>query len=531
MNSKNERNTFGMSSNLTRRSALQFGAMTVGGLLLPSTFASRAAANTPQKGGHFKMGTRGGTSGDTPDPRKWMNNTQYFGISAVNEYLTEINAAGQLVPRLATEWDTPDAGKSWMFKLRKDVVFTNGKTVDSGDVVASWNYHKGPESTSGAKAFAEMASPRADGPDTVIFELEDPAVDFPVLTAYYFFPIMPAKDGELITVNSDITAGPYKLESFEPGIRVVMSRFGDYWNDDIGHFDSAELIVIGDNNARTNALLTGQVHAIMAPDNQAAKMMASSRKDVRVLSTPSRQYYTFTMLCNAGPLADNNLRMAMKHGIDRQAIVDRVLAGFGTIGNDHPISSAYQYHDPSIEQRAYDPDKAKYYLKQAGMDSFTIDLHCSDAAWQGATEGGTLYSEAARPAGLNLNIKREPSDGFWSNVWKKEPVTSGIWYGKPTEDLVLSQTYSAGSPYNDMFWQNDRFSALLLEARKEFDEGKRAELYSEMQQIVRDDAGHVIPAFVNWVEAVRDNVGTPEKIDAGYPADGFRAFERWWFKS
>jgi peptide/nickel transport system substrate-binding protein len=531
MNSRNEFNPLGAESTITRRSVLRGGAAAATGLLLPAGMASRAFADTPKKGGHFKVAQRGGSTADVADVQKWLNTSQYMGLSAVNEYLTEITAEGKVKPRLATEWDTPDRGKTWIFKLRKGVVFTNGKSVDADDVVASWNYHKGPSSTSGAKAFAELATPRADGPDTVVFQLDSPSASFPAITAYYQIPIFPSKDGKVLSANSDITAGPYKLESFEPGVRVTMSRFKDYWNNDVGHFDSAEILVVADSNARTNALLTGQVHAVISPDYQAAKMMAASRRDVRLLNTPSKQYYDFAMRCDVAPFNDNNLRMALKHGIDRKAILDRVLAGFGTIANDQPISSVYRYFDPTIEQRPYDPEKAKYYLKQAGMDSFTIDLHCSNAAWQGAIEGGTLYSEAARKAGININVVRVPNDGFWTNTWKKVPFVTSIWYGKPTEDEILSQTYSANTPYNDMFWKNERFSKLLLEARAEFDESRRAELYSEIQRIVRDDAGHVIPAFVNWIDAVRSNVGTPEKIDGGYPADGFRAIERWWFNS
>jgi peptide/nickel transport system substrate-binding protein len=523
--------TQGASFAPNRRSVLQGGAALATGLLLPAGMTSRAFAQTSKKGGHFKLAQRGGSTADVRDVRKWLNTTQYMGLSAVNEFLTEITNEGKVVPRLATEWDSPDGGKSWVFKLRKDVVFTNGKTVDADDVVASWNYHKGPESTSGAKPFADLATPRSDGKNTVIFELENASAVFPSITAYYMIPIFPAKDGELISAESDITAGPYKLESFDPGVRVIITRNENYWNKDVGHFDSSEILVMPDVNARNSALLTGGVHAVISPGFQTAKMMAASNKDVRVLNTPSKQYYDFAMRCDSAPFNDNNLRMALKHGIDRQAILDRVLAGYGTIANDQPISSVYPYFDPTIEQRAYDPDKAKYYLKQAGMDSFTMDVHCSDVVWQGAIESGTLYSEAARPAGINLNVVRVPNDSFWANTWKKVPFFTSIWYGKTTEDEVLSQTYSPDSSYNDAAWKNERFSKLHLEARKEFDEAKRAEMYSEIQHIIRDDGGHVIPAFVNWVDAVRNEVGTPEKIDGGYPADGYRALERWWFNS
>ena len=139
-----------------------------------------------------------------------------------------------------------------------------------------------------------------------------------------------------------------------------------------------------------------------------------------------------------------------------------------------------------------------------------------------------LYQETARPCGIELNVVREPADGYWSNVWMKKPWSFSYWGGRPTEDWMFSSVYAADASMNEAQWQNTRFNTLLKDARVELDEAKRAGMYAEMQAIVRDDGGSVIPLFANYVNAMSAKVAHG-KVAANWDLDGFRAAERWWF--
>ncbi|MEQ9527544.1 MAG: hypothetical protein RIF42_03970 [Parvibaculaceae bacterium] len=198
--------------------------------------------------------------------------------------------------------------------------------------------------------------------------------------------------------------------------------------------------------------------------------------------------------------------------------------------NDNPINAAYPFFNAELEQRRYDPDKARWHLKQAGHDSLDLNLHASDAAFSGAVDAAVLYKEQAQKAGLNITVVREPSDGYWSSVWMQKPWCACYWPGYATPDSIFTQAYAAGGSWNDTFWEHERFNSLLVEARSELDQARRAELYGEMQQLVRDDCGAVVPFFANDVFAVSDKVGFGQ-LSNNYEVDGRLFLERWWMKS
>ena len=81
------------------------------------------------------------------------------------------------------------------------------------------------------------------------------------------------------------------------------------------------------------------------------------------------------MWTDTPPFNNNDVRMALKYAVDREQMVKTILGGYGTVGNDNPIGPTYKFHDPEIPQRQYDPDKAKFHLKKAGLTNPTFDLY------------------------------------------------------------------------------------------------------------------------------------------------------------
>ena len=188
------------------------------------------------------------------------------------------------------------------------------------------------------------------------------------------------------------------------------------------------------------------------------------------------------MRTDTAPFDNNDVRLALKYALDREALLKTVLRGHGAVGNDHPISPANYYHASELPQRTYDPDKAKFHLKKAGLTSLSVDLSAADAAFAGAVDAAVLYREHAAVAGIEINVVREPNDGYWSNVWMNKPWGMCYWGGRPTEDWMFSTSYAAGASWNDSFWNHERFNKLLLLARAELDETHlRREMYVEMQ--------------------------------------------------
>jgi peptide/nickel transport system substrate-binding protein len=114
-------------------------------------------------------------------------------------------------------------------------------------------------------------------------------------------------------------------------------------------------------------------------------------------------------------------------------------------------------------------------------------------------------------------------------VWTKTPFVTAFWGGRPTEDWMFSLVYASDGRWNDTHWDHEKFNALLVEARAELDEAKRSTMYREMQAIVRDEGGAIIPMYANYVFARSGKVARGERISNIWELDGWKCIERWWF--
>jgi len=512
---------------ISRRQLLKGAAALGAGAMLSPLGSGIAQASTPKRGGTFRIGYGHGNTTDGYDPAVWDNGYSQAFAHAREGYLTEVSNTNQLAPSLSDSWEASPDAKTWTFHLNANAEFHNGKSVTAQDVIASINYHRGEESTSAAKPIVEpISNMKAAGEKTVVFELSAGNADFPFIMSDYHLAIRPSKDGK-IDPSGNIGCGAYKVVSFDPGVRAVLERYENFYRDGRAWFDRVEILSILDGAARQNALLTGEIDAMDQVDLNTVHLM-KRRPDVTVLSTTGTQHYTFAMDSRAAPYSDNNVRLALKYAVDREELVQKILNGYGAVGNDHPIATANRYHAGELEQHAYDADKAKFYLKKAGMDKLEVTLSAADAAFTGAVDAGVLFAEKANAAGIDLKVQREPNDGYWSNVWMKKPFCAVYWGGRPTEDWMFSTAYAEGVAWNDTFWSHKRFNELLLAARSELDEGKRRDMYVEMQSILSKEGSTIIPMFAAYVDAHSKKVAHGP-IAANWQTDGNRATERWWF--
>ena len=397
--------------------------------------------------------------------------------------------------------------------------------MDADDVVWSIRGHMGEDSTSPAKPIvSQIKEVKADGKNTVVFELEGGNADFPVLMTDYHLTVMPIESDTMLGVGT----GPFSMVSYEPGVRMLGKRNPNYFWEGMPYFDEIEHLGMNDINSKTSALRTGAVDLIDHPDLKTIHLLKKD-PNLNVFSAPGFRHYTMPMLTDTAPYDNNDVRLGLKHAIPRQQILDTVLRGYGQLGNDHPISQANRYYAADLPQRNFDPDKAKFHLKKAGAANLTFELYASDAAFGGAVDSAVLLKEATAQAGINIDVKQVPSDGYWSDVWRVKPWCFCYWSGRPTEDWMFSTAYETGVPWNDAHWSNARFDTLLKQARAELDDSKRRVMYVEMQSIVRDEGGTIVPLFADQVGASSSKLKYIEPIAGHYEFDGQRAFEKWWF--
>ena len=162
---------------------------------LPS--AARAAG--PNRGGNFRIGVANSSTSDNLDPANINTRFQTYLQYQLRNYLVEVGPGGKLIPELAESWEGTNGGKTWIFKLRKGVTFHTGKSLTAEDVIFSFNYHTKPNSKStGKPMLSSLSGIKAEGENTVIFDLTAANVNFPAVVSNYSFAIVP--DG---TTNFD----------------------------------------------------------------------------------------------------------------------------------------------------------------------------------------------------------------------------------------------------------------------------------------------------------------------------------------
>lgn len=509
---------------LTRRTFIQGAAAA-----MLTGAAYRPASAAPRRGGHLRIGLAGGSSQDNVDPASVVYDTAYLTMATARNTLVDVEPNGDLSPALAVKWEPSADVTQWTFEIRQGVTFHSGKKLEVDDIIASLNLHRGENSTSPAKSFLEPVTEIvADGANKVVVKLNGPNVDFPAVLTDLRLVIVPAKDGKADRESLDGT-GAYIIESFEPGQRIRFKRNPNYWNaENSGFFDTAEVIIITDTAARMNALRSGQVDVINLADLKTLNMLKRV-PGIKVEDVPSGRFYIFGMMSDVDPYKDKNVRQALKYAIKRQEMVDKILLGQGTVGNDQPLDRAHKYFDKSLPQREYDPDKVRYHLKQAGLSNLRVSLSVAEAAFPGAVAAGSLYAASAEQAGITIDVTREPDDGYFENVWMKKPFTADYWTKLASADAQLTQGYFPGSPFNETHFDNARFNELLIQSRATLDENKRSEMYSEMQRLIHEESGAVIPMFANYVWATKANVAHQAELSTKGDLDGFRCIERWWF--
>ena len=502
------------------------GALGVTTAVASTMLSDTVLAMGPKKGGRIRVGVEGGSTTDSLDPALSTNSTMNQITRLWGELMVDLGAEGEIEYRLAETVEASPDARIWTFRIRKGVTFSNGQPVTADDALATLERHAGEESKSGALGLLkDIKSMRSEG-GSLIVELNNPNADFPYLMMDYHLVVQP--NGGKDDPTAAVGAGPYIVKEHEAGVRTYVEKNPNYWDDGIGHAESIEVIILNDGTARTSALQSGQVDMIHRVDPKVAALVDRA-PGVEVKTTSGAGHYVFIMHCNTAPFDNKDLRLALKYAMNREEMVEKILHGYGSVGNDTPINASYPLFSDDIEQRVYDPDKAAHHFKRSGH-SGPVLLRTSDNSFPGAPDAAQLFQQSAAAAGIEIEIKREPNDGYWSEVWNAQPFCTSYWGGRPVQDQMFSTAYLSTADWNDTRFFNDRFDELLVAARGELDTAKRKTMYREMSVIVREEGGLICPMFNDFVDAVSDRVAGwgPSK---GFGLMHFRAPLKMWATS
>ena len=318
--------------------------------------------------------------------------------------LVQINQKNEAVPHVAESFEPADGAKKWVFKIRKGITFHDGKTLTADDVVATINYHIGPDSKSPAKGvLSNLVSRQGRWPRHGDLRTERrqcrlplPAVRLPPRRCTR--PKAARSSGKRASAPVPTCSSP-SSRACKLAAERNPNYFGTTW------FDGVEVLSIIDVAARTNAYLSGEVHFIDRADLKTIDMLKNA-PETELYNVSGFAHYTAPMHCDAAPFNDVEVRQAIKWAINRQELVDKILYGYGSPGNDNPLSPVDEVRDQPEPVYTYDPEKAKSLLKKAGMENLKVDLSASDAAFPGGVDAGLLMAEQRQ--GRRHRDQRDP---------------------------------------------------------------------------------------------------------------------------
>lgn len=482
---------------LSRREFVQAGSAAVSAALLGVAPGSALAQGTPKRGGRARLAFSDHSAQDTLDPRKASNLHDRGRTLAICNTLVKYSDDMKPMPELAESWDVSANGMVWTFKLRSGVVFHNGKSMTADDVVYSLNMHRPPNQSIATYLFAAVQDIKSDGPLTVRIEMKEPNADLPMCLGYMDPIVVPEGFTDFPNL---VGTGPFKLKSFRPGVRMTAERNPNYWKSGLPYLDELETFGIPNSQARMNALLAGDVEFITRVDPRQISLIERSDQ-VKMAAGKGTRFITLPMMVDQAPFDNLDLRLALKYSIDREGILRDVRKGFGTLANDHPVPPVDPFYCRDMPQRAYDPDKAKFHLKKSGLEQAKLLLHTSEAMGGEGPDIAVHFQQSAAKIGLNFEIRREPVEGYWGNVWMKRPFHMSTFQGRPTADMILSVNHMSDARWNETRFRSDKVDQLLKAGRSINDQAKRKEIYCDVQRIVADEGGTILPIFMDYLDA------------------------------
>jgi len=397
------------------------------------------------------------------------------------EGLTKITQNGSVAPLLAESWTvTPDA-KVYTFKLLKGVKFHNGNAFTSADVKDTFERDGAEKSLNKRKAiFANMAKIDTPDPSTVVITLKEPNPQLPFSlgenTAVILDPSTAANDA-----TQPIGTGPFKFENWVKGSSVTLVKASTYRDPAAIKLNKVTFKFIADPSAQVAAMLAGDVDALptfASPEN-VKQFQADPRFTVTVGTTEGETI--LAMNNKRKPFDDIRVRRAISYAIDRKAIIDGAMYGFGT-----PIGSHFAPHQPAYIDLTgvypHDPEKAKALLKEAGFaNGLEMTLKLPPPAY--ARRGGEIIAAQLAKVGIKAKIENVEWAAWLSGVYKnKDFDLTIVSHVEPLDISIYANP--------DYYFQYDSkdFRDIMAKADAALDVKERTKYYQEAQRKLAEDA-------------------------------------------
>ncbi len=479
--------------------------------------ACRGGESNPQR--HALVDSR-----DTYDPRSLdpaLSTDVPTGraVSYVFDGLTQFTPDARVEPGLAQRWDVSGDGLTYTFHLRRGVTFHDGSAFTSRHVVRTFERALNPATKGGraeplmpirgSDAFAagratSVAGLSAPNDSTVVITLSEPLASFPKLLAMPIASIVPD------SIPADfgqrpVGTGPWRFVEWKHDDYLKFAKNPSYWGG-APTIDTLVARIIPEPSTAVAEFESGNVDLLVIPQGETASWEETDEKKALLHSAPALILYYVAINTTRGPLEDARVRQAINHAVDTKTILDELMGGRGFLARG-VVSPILDGADTTRARYAYDVAKAKELLTAAGHpNGIDVELwHSQDPTISRLSQAVQGYLNAA---GIRTKLVQRDASSAREAARKGETdMTLKTWYADyPDADSFLYPLlYSAskGPGGNVSFYASPAFDKLVLSARREQDDAKRAALSRSADSLGYADAPMIPLFFYNDLYAVQ----------------------------
>jgi peptide/nickel transport system substrate-binding protein len=416
----------------------------------------------------------------------------------VFEGLVRIDREGNIVPQLAESWEASEDGLTWTFVLREGVLFHDGSPLSAEDVVYKFMRAIDPDSGhTNLQYYRAIETVAAEG-NIVAFTLSEPNASLLYNLARPDSIIYPAGTEETQR-SQPIGTGPFRFAEWVPASEVRLERFEDYYLDGVPYLDAVTYRFIADATAQLAALRAGDIDLIgvaLSPENA-----LQVRDDPSLKLSQGFNTTEITMAMNNArePFSDVRVRQAITHAIDKEAIVEGAMFGFGTVIGTHATPAEPYFVE--LEPYPYDPERARELLAEAGYEGglsvsfelpepYIIERRAGEVIAQQLSEVGIDVDLSVVEWGTWLQRIFGAADYDMTIIGHSEPRDIGIY----------------GNPDYYYRYDNPRVQELLAEAERQADPEAQNAIYREIARIIAEDAVNVWVFNPAYLVAAQEDV-------------------------
>lgn len=470
-------------------------------MLLVWVLAFSGVVNAQGGGGVLRVGMNAPIN---LDPATGSNDPEILFNRTLYDYLIEVDANGNLVTNLASDWEVSEDGLSYRFKLVEGVRFHDGSDFTSADVVYTFNRLK----QLGSPAVSLMGDFEVivDGDYIVVFTIPRPNADFIFGVANRHALILSEGD----TTPGDVTdgvngTGPFRLVEYSASERATFVRNENYWRGGQPYLDGVEFLFIDDALTQIDALRSGAVDFIFKVDIDQVPTLQADRNIV-ILNVPTNQHPVIRIRSDAGSLGEDvRIRQAFKLATNREELLQTVQEGFGVVGNNDPIGPKYADFFTPTEQD-YSPSTACALILQATDNRrLSVDFYVVNS-FNYESLAVALQQQWAQGC-IDVNILlREEGIYYADTEWLEVDLGITGWGDRPIPQSYFVEAYVTGSIYNETHFSDAELDALVAQAAVTADIVARGEIYAQISAIFAERGPIIIPWFASVVGATYNQI-------------------------